>query len=234
MTERQPATRTGDGSGRRVRVVVVDDQTLVRQGISGLLALSDEIEVCGEGTNGDDALDLVAAGGFDVMLLDLRMPGRDGISVLRTLQERRQQLPVLVLTTFDDGALALQALTAGARGYLLKAVGLDQLVAGIKALAVGGTFLQPGLTDRLVEAAGERDKPGVGGIEKPEPLTPREVEVLRLVAAGYDNGEISEVLHLARGTVKNHLSAVFFKLGVHDRTRAVLRALDLGLLDGGR
>ncbi len=213
-----------------IRVAVVDDQTLVRQGIVGLLSLSDDIEVAGEGEDGDDALALVAAGGIDVLLLDLRMPRRDGIAVLETLRERDLTLPVLVLTTFDDDELVLRALRAGARGYLLKDVTLEQLVSAITVLAGGGTLLQPGLTDRLFRAVRQGGS-GVGGIERPEPLTPRERDVLRLVAAGYSNGEISEALHLAPGTVKNYLSAVFAKLGVRDRTRAALRALDLGLLE---
>jgi len=212
-----------------IRVAVVDDQTLVREGIVGLLALSDRVAVRGEGADGDDALALVAAGEIDVLLLDLRMPRRDGIAVLEAMRERGLTVPVLVLTTFDDDDLVLRALRAGARGYLLKDVTLDQLVAAIMTLAGGGTLLQPGLTDRLFRAA-EQNRSGVIGVDRPEPLTPRELDVLRLVAAGYSNGEISGALHLAPGTVKNYLSAVFAKLGVRDRTRAVLRALDLGLL----
>ncbi|QDB79863.1 response regulator transcription factor [Georgenia wutianyii] len=214
-----------------IRVAVVDDQTLVRQGIVGLLSLSEEINVTGEGEDGEDALAIVAAGDVDVLLLDLRMPRRDGIAVLEELRERDLRLPVLVLTTFDDDELVLRALRAGARGYLLKDVTLDQLVSAITVLAGGGTLLQPGLTDRLFRAV-RRERSGVEGLAAPEPLTPRELDVLRLVAAGYSNTEISGALFLAPGTVKNYLSAVFVKLGVRDRTRAVLRALDLGLLEG--
>lgn len=214
------------------RVGVVDDQTLVRQGILSLLALSPDIEVVGEGEDGDDALGLVARGGVDVLLLDLRMPRRDGIATLEALAERGSDVPVLVLTTFDDDELVLRALRAGARGYLLKDVTLDQLVGAIGTLASGGTLLQPGLTDRLFRAVSAR-RETVQGIGRPEPLTARELDVLRLTASGYSNTEIASALHLAPGTVKNHLSSVFAKLGVRDRTRAVLRALDLGLLDGG-
>jgi DNA-binding NarL/FixJ family response regulator len=214
-----------------VRVAVVDDQTLVRQGIRSLLELSDEVTVVAEGEDGDDALALVAAGGIDVLLLDLRMPRRDGIATLEALRGRGDAVPVLVLTTFDDDDLVLRALRAGARGYLLKDVTLVQLVSAIHTLAAGGTLLQPALTDRLVRAVGERP-PDVDAIARPEPLTARERDVLGLVAAGYANREIASALHLAEGTVKNHVSNVLLKLGVRDRTRAVLRALDLGLLDG--
>ena len=203
-----------------IRVGLVDDQTLVRQGIRSLLGLSDEIEVVGEGDDGDAALALLQEVDVDVLLLDLRMPRRDGIATLEALAERGSTVPVLVL----------RALRAGARGYLLKDVTLDQLVGAILTLAAGGTLLQPGLTDRLFRAAATRP-PGVEAFERPEPLTARETVVLRLAAAGYSNAEIAAALHLASGTVKNHLSSVFLKLGVRDRTRAVLRALELGLLE---
>lgn len=213
-----------------IRVGLVDDQTLVRQGIRSLLGLSDEIEVVGEGDDGDAALALLQEVDVDVLLLDLRMPRRDGIATLEALAERGSTVPVLVLTTFDDDELVLRALRAGARGYLLKDVTLDQLVGAIRTLAAGGTLLQPGLTDRLFRAAAGRSA-GVEAYDRPEPLTARETDVLRLAAAGYSNAEIAAALHLASGTVKNHLSSVFLKLGVRDRTRAVLRALELGLLE---
>jgi DNA-binding NarL/FixJ family response regulator len=217
------------------RVAIVDDQTLVRQGIRSLLALSPEIEVVAEGEDGDDALAIVAAGGLDVLLLDLRMPRRDGIAALEAMRDRGDTVPVLVLTTFDDDELVLRALRAGARGYLLKDVTLDQLLGAVRTLAGGGTLLQPALTDRLLRAvssARSDRSSAVEGYERPDPLTARELDVLRLVAAGYSNNEIASALHLAPGTVKNHVTAVLLKLGVRDRTRAVLRALDLGLLEG--
>jgi DNA-binding NarL/FixJ family response regulator len=212
------------------RVAVVDDQTLVREGIRSLLALSDEIEVVAEAGDGDGALEILRTHEVDVLLLDLRMPRRDGIATLQALQQSDNHIPVLVLTTFDDDELALGALRAGARGYLLKDVTLDQLVGAIRTIAAGGTLLQPALTDRLLRAATEHTV-DVGGIDRPQTLTERELDILRLMAAGYSNREIASALHLATGTVKNHVSNVLLKLGVRDRTRAVLRALDLGLLD---
>ena len=213
------------------RVAIVDDQTLVRQGIHSLLALSDEIEVIAEGANGDDALTIVADNNLDVLILDLRMPRRDGIATLEAMRDRGDTVPVLVLTTFDDDELVLRALRAGARGYLLKDVTLDQLVGAVHTLAAGGNLLQPALTDRLLRAVVAARPIPVEGFAYPEPLTARELDVLRLIAAGYSNNEIAKALHLAPGTVKNHVTAVLLKLGVRDRTRAVLRALDLGLLE---
>jgi DNA-binding NarL/FixJ family response regulator len=212
------------------RVAIVDDQTLVRQGIRSLLALSNEINVVAEAGDGDEALAALDAHDIDVLLLDLRMPRRDGIATLEALRERGNHVPVLVLTTFDDDELALRALCAGARGYLLKDVTLDQLVGAIRTVAAGGTLLQPALTERMLRAVSERTTETTG-IRGPDRLTDRELDTLRLVAAGYSNREIASALHLAPGTVKNHVSNVLLKLGVRDRTRAVLRALDLGLLD---
>lgn len=214
-----------------IRVVITDDQTLVRHGIESLLALSDEVDVVGLAEDGDQALDLVEQVAPDVLLLDLRMPGRDGIATLEALRERGDPVPVLVLTTFDDDELVLRALRAGARGYLLKDVTLEDLVGAIRTLSTGATLVQPALTDRILRGLGSVPPPDdFTHLPAPEPLTPRETEILRLLASGFSNREIADALYLAEGTVKNHISTVLAKLGVRDRTRAVLRALHLGLL----
>jgi len=216
-----------------IRVCVVDDQTLVRQGIRSLLALADGIEVVAEADDGDAALLAILEHDPDVVLLDLRMPGRAGIATLRELEARGDITPVLVLTTFDDDELVLQALRAGARGYLLKDVTLEQLVGAVRTLAEGGTLIEPAITQRLLRAVrrSPETEDDLGG--PPPSLTAREIEVLRLVASGYANREIAAAMHLAEGTVKNHVSNVLLKLGVRDRTRAVLRALHLGLIGNG-
>lgn len=214
-----------------IRVCVVDDQTLVREGIRSLLGLSEEVVVIGEAADGDAALALIANDPPDVLLLDLRMPQKDGIQTLQAMRERGIDLPVLVLTTFDDDELVLQALRAGARGYLLKDVTLEQLVAAIRTLADGGSLVQPALTARMERALAHQPiVDSFAGLPWPQALTTRELEILRLLAGGYANREMAAALHLAEGTVKNHVSSVLMKLGVRDRTRAVLRALDLGLL----
>ncbi|MFD0556938.1 LuxR family two component transcriptional regulator [Stackebrandtia endophytica] len=212
-----------------IRVLLVDDQNLVRQGIRSLLALSDEVEVVAEADDGMAAIAAIAEHRPDVVLLDLRMPRHDGIWALNALRDNGTDVPVLVLTTFDDDELVLRALQAGAKGYLLKDVTLEQLLGAIQTLAGGGTLVQPAITDRLLRAIR-----GGGVSEFGEPpvqsLTDRELDVLRLVASGYTNRQIAEALFLAEGTVKNHLSSVLLKLGARDRTNAVLRALHLGLL----
>ncbi|MFE9104189.1 response regulator [Actinomadura geliboluensis] len=214
-----------------IRVCVTDDQTLVRQGIRHLLELSAEVTVTAEAADGDEALAVLEFAPPDVLLLDLRMPGRDGIATLTAMRERGLAVPTLVLTTFDDDELVLRALRAGASGYLLKDVTLDQVVTAIRTLAEGGTLVQPGLTERLLQAMRRMPDPDDPRDLPPQPLTDRERDVLRLLVAGYANREIADALHLAEGTVKNHVSSVLAKLGVRDRTRAVLKALHHGLLD---
>jgi DNA-binding NarL/FixJ family response regulator len=212
-----------------VRVLVVDDQTLVRQGIRSLLGLVDGVEVAGEAGGGREALTKVREISPDVMLLDLRMPDLDGLAVLRELSSRGDLPPTLVLTTFDEDALMLEALRAGARGFLLKDVSLERLTDAIRTVAAGGTLHQPVVTERILKAALSVDRE-FDALEVPDPLTEREVEVLRLATGGYSNREIAEALHMAEGTVKNHVSSILSKLGVRDRTRAVLRGLELGLI----
>ncbi len=214
-----------------VRVVVVDDQTLVREGIVGLLGLEPRVSVVGQAADGAEALAVIGTSRPDVVLLDLRMPVLDGLGVLTELAVRGDRTPVLVLTTFPDDEALLAALRAGARGYLLKDVSLDQLVDAILELAAGGSRVQPSVTDSLVRhLSGSTAASPAAADSAPEALSQRETEVLRLLSGGYSNREIAAALHLAEGTVKNHVSAVLLKLGVRDRTRAVLRALELGLI----
>ncbi|MER7013879.1 response regulator transcription factor [Saccharopolyspora sp. NPDC000359] len=212
------------------RVVVVDDQNLVRQGIVTLLELAG-VEIVGQADDGAAALDVIEQQEPDVVLLDLRMPRHDGIWTLERLRERACAVPALILTTFDDDTLVLDALRAGARGYLLKDVTVEQLARAVRILADGGTLIAPSITDRLLRAI--QDGPPPVGAESPvaiQELTGRELEVLRLMAEGYSNREIAAALNLADGTVKNHVSTILLKLAARDRTNAVLRALRDGLL----
>ncbi|MFI7708462.1 response regulator [Nonomuraea sp. NPDC049480] len=214
-----------------IRVLVVDDQTLVRQGIRSLLDLTDDIEVVGEAEDGMSALAAIEEHNPDVVLLDLRMPRHDGIWALDALHDRTAEAPpVLVLTTFDNDTLVLDAMRAGACGYLLKDVTLEQLTRAIHTLADGGTLISPSITDGLLRAVRRRRPPATDDRPPIQRLTERELEVLRLVAEGYSNREIARALHLAEGTVKNHVSTVLLKLGARDRTNAVLRALHENVL----
>lgn len=212
-----------------ISVLIVDDHTLVRQGIRSLLELDPGIEVIGEARDGLEAVEFVEISPPQVVLLDLRMPAHDGLWTLQELRARGIDIPVLVLTTFDDDELVIGALRAGAKGYLLKDVTFDQLGGAIRELAAGRTLAQPAITERVLDAF----RSGEHGPAEPrvvERLTDRELDVLRLVASGYTNRAIADALHLAEGTVKNHVSSVIVKLGARDRTSAVLRALRDGVL----
>jgi DNA-binding NarL/FixJ family response regulator len=209
-----------------IRALLVEDETLVRQGIRKLLELNPRIEIAAEAADGEEALRRIGEDRPDVVLLDVRMPKLDGLGVLRALRDRPDAPPCLVLTTFDDRALALEALREGARGYLRKDVTLPELVAAVETLAAGGTHLQPALTTALLKGARAHPLPSAPAPVLVEPLTPRETEVLRLMAAAYTNREIAEALGTAEGTVKIHVSNVLAKLGARDRTQAVLRALE--------
>jgi DNA-binding NarL/FixJ family response regulator len=211
-----------------ISVCLVDDQNLVRQGIRSLLDLAGDIRVVAECADGAQAVQTIPQVRPDVVLLDLRMPNMSGLEVLQALGGRNELPPTIILTTFDDDQLVLSGLKAGARGYLLKDVSLASLIAAIEAVHAGGHYVQPIVTENMLK--------GIAGMKgdfassaAPEALSPKEVEVLRLLACGYSNKEISRVVQKSEGTVKNQVSAILAKLGVRDRTRAVLRAGELGL-----
>jgi DNA-binding NarL/FixJ family response regulator len=212
-----------------IRVVLVDDQTLVRQGVRGLLELVPDIEVVGEASNGEEALKTVPELSPDVLLLDIRMPRMSGIAVLEALAAAGALPPTLVLTTFDDGDAAIAAIKAGAKGLMLKDVSLEDLAQAIRALADNRTAFQPAMTESLM-AAIRRAPSAPSETYVTEPLTAREREVLHLICAGYSNKEIADLLALAEGTVKNHVSNLLLKLGARDRTRAALKAIEGGHL----
>jgi DNA-binding NarL/FixJ family response regulator len=212
-----------------IRVVLVDDQTLVRQGVRGLLELVPDIEVVGEASDGEEALAKVPVLKPDVLLLDIRMPRLNGIGVLEALRKADALPPTLVLTTFDDGEAAMAAIKAGAKGLMLKDVSLEDLAQAIRALADNRTAFQPAMTESLMAALGRSRATAADGPAS-EPLTAREKEVLHLICAGYSNKEIADLLALAEGTVKNHVSNLLLKLNARDRTQAALKALQEGHL----
>ncbi|MDJ0654826.1 MAG: response regulator transcription factor [Xanthomonadales bacterium] len=212
-----------------IKVYLVDDQTLVRQGVRSLLELSDEIEVIGESPDGNHALQAIPEHQPDVVLLDMRMPEMSGLDVLQALSGEGQLPPTIILTTFDDDSLVLAGIKAGAKGYLLKDVSLDELVGAVKTVAGGGSLVRPAVTERLLKGL-EGVRTEFSALDRPDPLTDRETEILRLMAGGYSNKEIANSLGVAEGTVKNHVSNILSKLGVRDRTRAVLKAFELGIV----
>jgi len=210
-----------------IKVMLVDDQNLVRKGVRSLLELSEEIEVVAEAADGAEAIRMVPEVAPDVVLLDMRMPGLSGLDVLRELAGQDRLPPTIILTTFDDDELLLAGIQAGARGYLLKDVALADLVNAIRTVAEGGSIVKPAVTQRLLKGL-EKLHNEFSSLDRPDPLTDRETEILRLMAGGYSNKEIANSLGVAEGTVKNHVSNILSKMGVRDRTRAVLKAFELG------
>ncbi|WP_240741737.1 response regulator transcription factor [Deinococcus sp. KSM4-11] len=209
-----------------IRVCIAEDQTLVRQGLRSMLGLSSDMQVIAEAEDGVQALTLVPAVRPDVLLLDYRMPHLDGLGVLRALAAQGALPPTLILTTFDDDDLLIQGVEAGARGYLLKDVSLEVLLQAIRTVASGGRWLQPVSTERV------RGLDGAAPVRAEDhvTLTEREQEVLRLMAGGYSNREIAGLITTTEGTIKGYVSNILSKMGVRDRTRAVLRALEIQLL----
>jgi DNA-binding NarL/FixJ family response regulator len=210
-----------------IKVMLVDDQNLVRKGVRSLLELSEEIEVIAEAVDGSEAIRTIPENQPDVVLLDMRMPGLSGLDVLKELSKADKLPPTIILTTFDDHELVLEGIKAGARGYLLKDVSLSELVNAVKTVAEGGSIVKPAVTQRLLKGL-ENLQTDFYSLDQPDPLTERETEILRLMAGGYSNKEIANSLGVAEGTVKNHVSNILSKMGVRDRTRAVLKAFELG------
>ncbi|MEO7833378.1 response regulator transcription factor [Roseateles sp.] len=213
-----------------IKILLVEDQQLVREGLKGLLALhDDELLVVGEASDGAQALEWLSAASAenmpDVILSDMRMPRLDGVGLIRALAARALRLPVILLTTFDDTVAFDEATRAGAKGFLLKAISTETLLQALRDVHGGGTALRPSLTTRMEARGGERS---FTAADHPDPLSPKELQVLRLVASGRSNTEIASLLGNSEGVIKNHCSAIFSKMGVRDRTQAVLRAIDLG------
>jgi DNA-binding NarL/FixJ family response regulator len=212
-----------------IRVVLVEDEMLVRHGIRGLLGLVEDIVVVAEAGDGEEAISVVRDRKPDVVLLDVRMPKLSGIEVLEALREIGSLPPTILLTTFDDDAALLNGIRAGAKGFLLKDVSVEKLVEAIRLVAAGETLIRPTVTERAMKRL-EETAPEFDSLESPDPLTKRELEVLRLMAGGYSNREIGDALGASEGTVKNHISSILSKMGVRDRIRAVLKGLESGCI----
>jgi DNA-binding NarL/FixJ family response regulator len=204
-----------------VTVLLVDDHPVVRVGLRGMLAAAPDIEVVGEAGSGAEAVVLAGTLAPDVVLMDLRMPGGDGVAAIERIRAARPATRVVVLTTYDTDTDILRAIEAGAAGYLLKDAALDTLADAVRAAARGETVLAPPVAARLVH----RLRAPTG-----DTLTPRETEVLALVARGLSNADIGRTLYIGEATVKTHLLRIFGKLGVNDRTAAVTAAMSRGLL----
>ena len=214
-------------SPQRLRVVVADDQAAVREPLAAMLGLDEDIDVVAAAADGTEVLAAVAAGPVDVVLMDLRMPHMDGIEATRRLSEEHPQVAVVVLTTFADDDSILGALSAGARGYLTKNAGRQDITRAIRAAAAGQSVLDRNVQDRLLATA----RTGTSAPARPLPgdLTPREREVLTLIGQGLPNRGIADTLFISEATVKTHINNLFAKAGIRDRADAVRRAIEAGL-----
>ncbi len=213
----------------RIRILLVDDQAMFREGLRTLLATQPDFEVVGEAANGEEALRLCSSERPEIVLMDLRMPVLDGVAATRRIRAAHPDTRVIVLTTFDDDEDIFEGLRAGAVGYLLKDAGSPKLFEAVRATARGESFLQPSVAARVVAEFARLAGQASRAAAPVEPLSDRELDVLRLVAQGASNKEIAGALFIAEGTVKNHLTNIFSKLDVRDRTQAALRARELGL-----
>ncbi len=220
-----------------VRVLVADDQALVRGGILMVLAGDPQLEVIGEATNGAEAVALAGELRPDVVIMDLKMPGMDGIEATRAVVENSaggdDLIKVLVLTTFNDDASVLGALRAGASGFLVKDEAPIHLIDAVLAIAAGNSWIDPTVTGQVIKALGEAPRVGAGSDARLSALTPREREVLVLMAHGMSNGDITKKLFLSEATVRTHVSRILMKTGSRDRTEAVVLAYQSRLVQPG-
>ena len=214
-----------------IKILLVDDQPLFREGLRTLLSVHSDFEVVGEAGNGEEAIRLVRSLQPLVVLMDLQMPVLDGVAATRRLHEEQPDCRVIVLTTFDDDEMVFDGLRAGAVGYLLKDAPSEKLAEAIRVAARGETFLQPSVAAKVVAEFARLSRKTVATANHViEPLSEREIEILRLIAQGASNREIAGTLFLAEGTVKNHVTNILGKLEARDRTQAALKAKDSGLI----
>ena len=220
--------------GEPTRLAIVDDHDLAREGLRDMLADAPDIEVVGEASNGREALLLCSRLQPDLVLMDVRMPEMDGLAATRELKQRHPQISVMMVTMHENPDYLLEALKAGAAGYVLKDGLRQEVVTAVRRVREGESSLDPELAARLLRRLAAEDhgeaRPAAGGLPS-DVLTPRELEVLELVQRGRSNREVAEELFISRGTVKRHIENIMARLGVSDRTQAVVKALQLGILE---
>jgi DNA-binding NarL/FixJ family response regulator len=210
-----------------MKVIICDDQAIIRDGLELLLKLEKDVEVVGLAQDGAEAVELVNSKTPDLILMDLKMPGMNGVEATRQIRTRHPEIKVLVLTTYDDDEWVFDAIRAGASGYLLKDTPREKVIEAIQGTVAGDSFVDPAVTGKLLAQVASKQEQPTSVITSQ--LTDREVDVLRLIARGLNNATIAEQLHLSEGTVRNHVSAIFTKLDLTDRTQAAILAIKHGM-----
>ena len=210
-----------------IKIIISDDQAIIRDGLEMLMKLENDIEVLGLAQDGAEAVELVAANPPDLVLMDLKMPGMNGVEATRRIRANYPDVKVLVLTTYDDDEWVFDAIRAGASGYLLKDTPREKVIEAIRGTVTGKSYVDPLVVGKLLDqVASKQEQPETLITDK---LTERELDVLRLIAHGSANAEIAEKLHLSEGTIRNHVSAILSKLEISDRTQAAIIAIRHGL-----
>ncbi|MBN1351337.1 response regulator transcription factor [candidate division KSB1 bacterium] len=210
----------------KIKVMIVDDHAIVREGLSSILAFEDDIEVVGEAVNGVDAIEAFQKLNPHLVLMDLQMPGMDGVQSIKKIKQINPEVKIIILTVFQDEEYVYEGIKAGARGYLLKDTSPDELVETIRKVNRGESLIEPFLATKVLDKFSELAKH-----EKPEHnLTPRELQIITLLSEGKSNKELAQDLYISEKTVKTHITHIFEKLNVRDRTEAVMRALKKGII----
>jgi DNA-binding NarL/FixJ family response regulator len=217
-----------------IDVLIADDQSLVRAGLRAILETQEDMHVVGEAADGGEAVEMTQRLSPDVVLMDIRMPGEDGIEATRRLSRGPSESRILILTTFDLDEYVYEAMKAGASGFLLKDAPREQLIASVRMVYAGDALLAPAITRRFIEAFVRRPPPGSHRPPELDSLSPRELDVLKLVARGLSNSEIASELYLSDATVKSHVAHLLTKLGIRSRVQAVVAAYESGLVQAGR
>ena len=214
-----------------IRVLICDDQAIARHGLQMILASAPDLEVVGQAQDGQEAVELTAQLTPDVVLMDLKMPRMNGVQATRRIRSSDPDVQVLVLTTYDADEWVFDAIRAGAGGYILKDTPPEQLLSAIRDAAAGKTPVDPAVAGKLFKRVADKPVPQIDALV--EPLSDRELEIVRLMAGGLTNAEIGAALFLSEGTIRNYISTILGKLGVKDRTQAVVTAIRYGLIDVG-
>jgi DNA-binding NarL/FixJ family response regulator len=217
-----------------IKILLVDDQQLIRQGIQYLLETESDLKVVGHASTGIEAIRVAEEFKPDVILMDIRMPEMDGVQATREILKKNPGIGIIILTTFDDDEYIFEGLKAGARGYFLKDISSDEMAEAVRTVASGGALIQPSITRKVLSEFSRLAANPISGKNSQhnleEPLTDREMDVLITLSQGLSNKEISEKLFITEGTVKNHVSNIIAKLNVRDRTQAIIKAQEIGLI----